>query len=98
MNPEDMAADAIEEGDTIEIASQFGSIRTIAKAEQRLRRGVVSMTHMFGPLVGSGDPVADGGANLGQLVSLTEHVQPINFMPRYSAIPVNVRILQPQPA
>jgi hypothetical protein len=56
------------------------------------------MTHMFGPLVGSGDPIADGGANLGQLVSLTEHVQQINFMPRYSAIPVNVKVLQPEPA
>jgi anaerobic selenocysteine-containing dehydrogenase len=98
MNPEDMAADGIKEGDTIEIASEFGSIQTLAKAEQRLRRGVVSMTHMFGPLVGSGDPLADGGANLGQLVSLTEHVQPINFMPRYSAIPVNVIVLQPEPA
>jgi anaerobic selenocysteine-containing dehydrogenase len=98
MNPEDMAADGIKEGDTIEIASEFGSILTLAKAEQRLRRGVVSMTHMFGPLVGSGDPIADGGANLGQLVSLTEHVQPINFMPRYSAIPVNVKVLQPEPA
>jgi anaerobic selenocysteine-containing dehydrogenase len=98
MNPEDMAAEGIKEGDTIEIASEYGSIRTLAKAEQRLRRGVVSMTHMFGPLVGSGDPVADGGANLGQLVSLTEHVQPINFMPRYSAIPVNVSVLQPEPA
>ena len=62
-----------------------------------MRRGVVSMTHMFGTLIGSGDPVADGGANLGQLVSLTEHVQPINFMPRYSAIPVNVIVLQPEP-
>ena len=48
------------------------------------------MTHMFGPLVGGFDPVAEGGANVGQLTSLTEHLQPINFMPRFSAIPVNV--------
>ena len=92
MNPEDMRADGIAEGDTIEIASEYGRIRTLAKGEVRLRRGVVSMTHMFGPLVGSGDPVADGGANVGQLTSLTDKVQPINFMPRYSAVPVNVRV------
>ena len=93
MNPQDMADEGIADGDTIEIASAHGAIRTLAKGEERLRRGVVSMTHMFGPLVGSGDPLADGGANLGQLTSLTEHVQPINFMPRFSAVPVNVRVL-----
>lgn len=93
MNPQDMADEGITDGDTIEIASAHGAIRTLAKGEERLRRGVVSMTHMFGPLVGSGDPLADGGANLGQLTSLTEHVQPINFMPRFSAVPVNVRVL-----
>ncbi len=98
MNPEDMADAGIAEGDVVEVASAHGRLRTLAKAEDRLRRGVVSMTHMFGPLVGSGDPVADGGANVGQLASLSEHVQPINFMPRFSAVPVNVgkvRRLQP---
>jgi anaerobic selenocysteine-containing dehydrogenase len=93
MNPHDMLADGIEDGDTIEVASAFGSLLTLAKAEARLRRGVVSMTHMFGPLIGSGDPIADGGANPGQLTSLSEHVQPINFMPRFSAVPVNVHVV-----
>lgn len=94
MNPEDMGAEGIGEGDTIEIASAFGTVRTLARAEDRLRRGIISMTHMFGPLVGGSDPVTDGGANVGQLTSLTEEVQPINFMPRFSAIPVNVRVLE----
>jgi anaerobic selenocysteine-containing dehydrogenase len=91
MNPDDMQAEGLADGDLIEIASEFGRLRTLAKAEAKLRPGVISMTHMFGPLVGSGDPVADGGANVGQLTSLAEHVQPINHMPRFSAIPVNVR-------
>ena len=94
MNPQDMAEAGIGEGDLVEIASEFGAIRTLAKGEERLRRGVVSMTHMFGKLVGSGDPVAEGGANVGQLTSLTDQVQPINFMPRYSAVPVNVRAVK----
>lgn len=94
MNPQDMADAGIADGDMVEVASAHGAIRTLAKAEDRLRRGVVSMTHMFGPLVGSGNPVADGGANLGVLTSLTEHIQPINFMPRFSAVPVNVRVTE----
>jgi anaerobic selenocysteine-containing dehydrogenase len=91
MNPEDMAEAGIAEGAQVEIASAAGAIRTLARAEDRLRRGVVSMTHMFGPLVGTGDPVAGGGSNVGQLTSLTDMLEPINFMPRFSAIPVNVR-------
>lgn len=51
------------------------------------------MTHMFGPLVSGPDPLADGGANVGQLTSLTEHLEAINFMPRFSAVPVNVKPL-----
>ncbi|MCX7865417.1 MAG: hypothetical protein N2423_10365, partial [Novosphingobium sp.] len=90
MNPEDMACDGITEGAMVTITSEFGEIRSFARAEDRLRRGVVSMTHMFGPLSGSGDPLADGGANVGQLTSLTRWLEPINFMPRFSGIPVNV--------
>lgn len=91
MNPEDMARDGIAEGAKVTITSEFGEIKTLAKGEDRLRRGVVSMTHMFGPLTGSGDPEADGGSNVGELTSLTEQLEPINFMPRFSGIPVNVR-------
>jgi anaerobic selenocysteine-containing dehydrogenase len=91
LNPDDMRAEGVADGDLIEIVSEFGRVRTLAKGEDRLRRGVISMTHMFGPLVGSADPAAEGGANVGQLTSLTKHVQRINFMPRFSAIPVNVR-------
>jgi len=91
MNPADMAGAGIAEDALVEVSSEFGSLRTRARGEDRLRRGVVSMTHMFGPLVGSGDPDADGGANVGQLTSLTERREAVNFMPRFSAIPVNVR-------
>ena len=90
MNPEDMRDGGIGEDAEVEIASLFGALRTLARGEDRLRRGVVSMTHMYGPLVSTGDVRADGGANVGQLTSLTEQVQTINFMPRFSGIPVSV--------
>ncbi|MCB2074631.1 MAG: molybdopterin-dependent oxidoreductase [Novosphingobium sp.] len=93
MNPDDMREAGLSDGEKIEISSEFGTIRTLAKAENRLRTGVVSMTHMFGQLVGSDDPEADGGANVGELTSLTSHVQAINFMPRFSGIPVNIRAI-----
>ena len=93
MNLDDMAAAGIADVATVEIVSRFGRIQTLARAEMRLRRGVVSMTHMFGPLVSTGDVRADGGANVGQLTSLTEQLQPINFMPRFSGVPVKVQAI-----
>lgn len=90
MNPEDMAREVLNEGDSIEIASEAGRITALVKAEAALRRGVVSMTHMFGELQPSGDPLQQAGSFTGRLTSLTQHLQAINFMPRFSGIPVNV--------
>ena len=98
MHPVDMLESGIADDAMVDIASAVGSARTLARADDRLRRGVVSMTHMFGPLIGTGDPLRDSGANVGQLTSLTDTLQPINFMPRFSAVPVSVTPCPPAPA
>jgi anaerobic selenocysteine-containing dehydrogenase len=95
MNPADMAREGLSDGDMVEISSETGTVRTRAKGEERLRPGVISMTHMFGPLRSSGDPDAENGANVGQLCSLTRHREAINFMPRFSAVPVNMSRAMP---
>lgn len=94
MNPADMDDAGIEDGDMVEVTSMHGTILTLAKGEDRLRRRVVSITHMFGPLLGTGNPLRDGGANVGQLTSLTAQLQAINFMPRFSAVPITVRAVE----
>jgi anaerobic selenocysteine-containing dehydrogenase len=90
MNPQDMTDEGLSDGDQILIESDAGQIQGMVKAESRLRRGVISMTHMFGELAPSTDPVAQGGSFTGRLTSLQEYLEPINFMPRFSGIPVNV--------
>jgi anaerobic selenocysteine-containing dehydrogenase len=95
MNPDDMRAENLQDGDTIKIASEHGAIIAIAKPEDRLRRGVVSMTHMFGGLAASNDPIAQRGSYTGRLTSLDKHVQSINFMPRFSGVPINVSRYSP---
>jgi anaerobic selenocysteine-containing dehydrogenase len=90
MNPQDMAQEGLSDGDEIHIESEAGRIVGIAKAEDRLRRRVISMTHMFGELAVSTDPTAQGGSFTGRLTSLQDCLEPINFMPRFSGIPVNV--------
>ncbi len=90
MNPDDMAEAGIGEEDEIEIESEAGRIRGRARAEERLRRGVVSMTHMFGELVPSREPDRAGGSFTGRLTSLVDWLEPINFMPRFTGVPVKV--------
>ncbi|MDE2403964.1 MAG: molybdopterin-dependent oxidoreductase [Sphingomonadales bacterium] len=94
MHPADMAALGIADDTLVEIASAHGRIRAVARAEDRLRPGVVSMTHMFGPLFGGPDPRAEGGSNVGQLTSLTADLQTINFMPKFSGVGITVRPLE----
>ncbi len=94
MNPQDMAEEGLEEGMCIEVSAEAGSISAVVRAENQLRRGVVSMTHMFGSLLPGGYPADDGGSFTGRLTSLQQHLEPINFMPRFSGIPVNVMVAE----
>lgn len=91
MNPDDMREDGIAENSLIEIQSEVGHILGVARAEAGLRRGVISMTHLYGSLDPSTAPFEQRGSYTGRLTSLQKHLEPINFMPRFSGIPVNLR-------
>jgi hypothetical protein len=43
-------------------------------------------------MAASTDPWAQRGSNTGRLSSLDRYLEPINFMPRFSGIPINVRL------
>ncbi|MDB5686071.1 MAG: hypothetical protein JWR77_660, partial [Rhizorhabdus sp.] len=90
MSPDDMAAQAFGEGDTIEIRSAHGAVEAAVSADPALRRGVVSMSHGFGGLPGDHDYRTDG-ASANVLISSDEDRQAINGMPLMSSVPVNVR-------
>ncbi len=91
MHPDDLAALDVPSGGEIEITSAHGSITGIAMPDERLRPGAVSMSHGFGGLPGDGTSPHRGGSNVGLLISLEQNLDTITFMPRMSAIPVNVR-------
>lgn len=90
-NPQDLAAIGIEAGGWIEIASDHGLVQAIAKADGNVGRGSISMTHCWGGLPEDGRPYTQVGANTNLLISTDRNVEPINAMPRMSAIPVKVR-------
>lgn len=90
LNPGDMAKEAVESGDWVELTSDAGTVRAIAEGDETLRSGVVSLIHGFGDLPDSSDYLSDGvSTNL--LISTDRDLQTINAMPRMSGIPVNIR-------
>ncbi|WP_373084329.1 molybdopterin-dependent oxidoreductase [Zhongshania sp.] len=91
MNPDDMIKEGVVDGDNIEIESEAGKIQALVKGEDRLRSGVISMTHMFGRMRGEASPLQQAGSFTGRLTSLQQYLEPINFMPRFSGVPVNIR-------
>lgn len=91
LNPQDLAAIGIADGDWVEIQSDHGLLQAIAKADDTVGRGAVSMTHCWGGLAEDGRPFTEVGANTNMLVSTDRDCEPINAMPRMSAIPVQLR-------
>ncbi|HKR43273.1 MAG TPA: molybdopterin-dependent oxidoreductase [Paraburkholderia sp.] len=89
MNADDMAALSIDEGSAVEIRSRSGRVVAYARKDPGLARGVISMSHSWGRPDLSSDPNDD--AFSGRLVSLSDHLQAINFMPMQSAVLVAVR-------
>jgi len=90
LHPDELAALGVAEGEMIEIGSDAGAIPAMVAADAGVRRGVVQMTHGWGSLPGETDYRRDG-ANTGLLISTDRDLEPINAMPRMSAVPVNIR-------
>lgn len=88
MNPADLAGLGLNPGEPVEIESEHGRITTCVAADQTVRPGVVSMSHCWGGLPGDD---SGPGANTNLLIACDKDVEPVNAMPRMSAVPINVR-------
>ena len=89
MHSEDLAALGLASGEKVSIRSDHGRIEAIVEADDNVRPGVISMAHSWGGLPGEGS-YEQVGAYTGLLISTDDHMEPINAMPRQSAIPVYV--------
>jgi len=90
LNPEDLAALGIAEGDTVEISSSSGRAIAIAGADPHIKRGVVSMAHGWGALPGSNEDPSVTGTAVNALIDTDKHYESVNAMPHMSGIPVNI--------
>lgn len=89
-HPDDFAALGISDGDECWVTSDNGRIPAIAEGDATLKRGVVSMTHGYGWLVGEEFDYKERGSSISLLVSLERDCDPLQAMPRMSGIPVRV--------
>jgi anaerobic selenocysteine-containing dehydrogenase len=89
LHPDEIALLQIEAGDKILISSATDSIPAVVAPDPTVRLGVISMTHGWGGLPDETIYERDG-SNTGLLISTDRNLEPINAMPRMSAIPVNI--------
>ena len=91
MNPDDMDALGLSAKDKVLVESAYGQSQATVKPEKGLKPGVLAASHGWG----RPDQPEEGQADLftGRLVSITEDITTINYMPRQSAIPVRVKPL-----
>ena len=96
IHPDDLAALGVAAGERLAIESAHGRIEAVAEADATLRRGVVSITHGWGGLPGGADAGSDSrGVNVNRLTSTRADLDPINAMPRLTALPVRVQRAHP---
>ena len=92
MNPDDMLAEGLIEGDAVEIASAHGTIRARVKLDPDLRRNVLSITHAFGSLPRDKQNYDEVGVSTNWLTALDETArETINAMPWMTGFPISVR-------
>jgi anaerobic selenocysteine-containing dehydrogenase len=82
LHPDDLADEGIEQGERIIVRSAHGQIEVAAGGDDKLRRGVLSITHGFGG--------KSGGASVNELLSTAETTDRVARIPRMSAVPVSV--------
>lgn len=91
LNPCDLNELGLQAGDRIIITSDQASIEAIVEADATVRSGVVSMAVAWGGLPDEDLDPAIHGSSTNMLISTDRDVEPINAMPRMSAIPVSIK-------
>lgn len=91
INPSDLAALDIEDGDVVEIESEISSIKCVARAAPDVRPGCLSVPHAWGTSPDEEDDPLGAGGNTGRLSCADQEFDKITGIPIMSAIPVRLR-------
>jgi anaerobic selenocysteine-containing dehydrogenase len=97
LHPSDLERLGLQAGDQVEIRSDNGAINAIVDEDDRLRPGLLSITHGYGKIHPDGTPVSTDprahGSNIERLISDETHFDPYSGMARMSNVPVTLRRL-----
>lgn len=98
MNPEDLAALGISDGEIVEVRSRLGAIPAVAAASPDIRSGVVSMSHCWGDSPAAAEDGAGRvraiGSNTNRLIDNRWQAEKYSGIPRQSCIPVAIHKLE----
>jgi anaerobic selenocysteine-containing dehydrogenase len=78
VNPEDAARQGLQDGDRAQVLSDFGKVSAEVHIDDRLRRGVISLSHGWHE------------ANVSRLTSALQGVDPLTTQPQMTALPVSL--------
>jgi anaerobic selenocysteine-containing dehydrogenase len=92
LHPDDMSALGLEDDCLVRVHSAHGSIAGVARSYDRIKRGVITMHHSWGPIPGpdADEKVREQGANTNRLIDNRANSQRYTGMALQSAIPVYV--------
>jgi anaerobic selenocysteine-containing dehydrogenase len=92
MHPDDMARLGLDDECLVRVHSAHGAVAGVARSYDRIKPGVVTMHHSWGPLPGpdADEQVREEGANTNRLIDNLAHTQPYTGMAQQSAIPVYI--------
>lgn len=90
IHPDDLADLRIQDGAIIEITSPHATIHGVAKASDKVRRGLISMAHAYGDSEAGKHNVREMGASTNRLTSDEVDFDPITGQALQSAIPVRI--------
>jgi anaerobic selenocysteine-containing dehydrogenase len=90
VHPDDLARLGLADGAKVALRSDHGEVEAIVRADDTLRRGVVTIAHGFGGRDADGRP---SGPNVNALLSATVDLQPLSAMPQLTAVPVTLTAL-----
>jgi len=94
MHPSDLSAAGLISGQLIEVTSAAGALIGVVEGAADIKPGVISMAHAWGDLPDNGGEVRTQGSSTNRLVDDDRTFDSITGMPRMSAIPVNIRLVQ----
>ena len=90
IHPDDLNELGLKDQQDVTVSSDNGSIAAIVRADTTLKRGVVTMTHGYGGLPDQAPDYLKHGSSVSPLISLSRDCEPLQAMPRMSAIPVRI--------